>query len=65
MQEYRIYLIDPAGRITQPAEVIECTDDEAAIAQAKQYINGRAVEVWRGAQRIVHFDPISTTPGSF
>jgi hypothetical protein len=58
MQEYRIFLIDKNGRIAEPAKILECPDDQAAIEQAQQYLNGRAVEVWNGARRIVHLDPI-------
>ena len=57
MQEYRVFLIDQNGRIAEPAQILECADDKAAVEQARQYLDGRAVEVWNGARRVVHLDP--------
>jgi hypothetical protein len=58
MQEYRIFVIGRNGRITGPATILECPDDQAAVDQAQQHLNGRAVEVWNGARMIVRLDPI-------
>ena len=58
MQEYRIYKLGADGKIWSPPEIIKCMDDRAAIAHAKQLLNGTAVEVWQTARRIVHLDPI-------
>jgi hypothetical protein len=62
MQEYRIFLIGSDRRIVGPAEIIECPNDEAAVAEAQQYLDGLAVEVWKGARMIAHFDPIHSEP---
>jgi hypothetical protein len=62
MQEYRIYLFDQHGHIDRPPTIVECADDQAAIEQAKQYLNGRFVEVWDGARRVIRLDPIHLTP---
>jgi hypothetical protein len=58
MQEYRIFLIEKNGHIAEAATILKCPDDQAAVEQAQQYLNGRAVEVWRGARRVIHLDPI-------
>jgi len=58
MHEYRFFLIDQNGRIAGPATILECLDDRAAVAQAQQHLNGRAVEVWNGARMVVRLDPI-------
>jgi len=60
MQEYRIFLIGSDRRIAEAAKIVKCPDDQAALAQAQQYLDGRAVEVWKGARMIAHFDPIHT-----
>jgi len=62
MQEYRIFFIGSDRRIAEPAVIVECPDDQAALAQAQQYLDGYAVEVWKGARMIAHFDPIHSPP---
>jgi regulator of RNase E activity RraA len=58
MHEYRIYILDENGRIAGPATTLECVDDRAAVAQAQQQLNGRALEVWNGARKVVRLDPV-------
>ena len=62
MQEYRVYKLGTDGKIWSPPEIIKCIDDSAAIAHAKQLLNGAAIEVWQTARRIVHLDPIHPPP---
>lgn len=51
MPEYRIYLLDHAGRIRAPAIDAECADDNAALALARQSIpGGEEAEVWAGVR---------------
>jgi hypothetical protein len=52
MFDYRVYLIDRAGHVVAPARILRCEDDEAAMAEAQRYVDGRTVEVWRGAQHV-------------
>jgi hypothetical protein len=40
MHEYRIFLIDENGRIARLATILECLDDQTAVAQAQQQPNG-------------------------
>jgi hypothetical protein len=58
MHDYRIFTLDEKGRIAGPAMTLECVDDQAAVARAQQHVNGRAVEVWKGARMVVRLDPL-------
>jgi hypothetical protein len=53
MTEYRLYRVDDEGHIQGPPVIVSCDDDDAAIAQAKQYVDGVSIEVWDRARRIV------------
>jgi hypothetical protein len=55
MPHYRIYVTTTDGHITAPATLIECDNDQEAIGKAKQFVNGRDVELWEGARFIVRF----------
>jgi hypothetical protein len=54
---YRIYVIDPDGKIAGPSKILECPTDDAAIIEAQSCLNGRPIEVWKGANKIAHLDP--------
>jgi hypothetical protein len=58
MQTYRLYFINAEGKITEPPKVVECQTDEEALVEAQKYLDGKAVEVWKGARILAHFDPI-------
>ena len=53
MPHYRIFSTSRDGHILGPATIVECADDEEAIAQATQLTNGKSVELWEGARFIV------------
>ncbi len=55
MPTYHIYIISPHGRITGPAHVIECDEDQEAIQHAQLAVNGQDVELWKGNHLIVRF----------
>jgi len=57
MPTYRIYTFDEGGHVLEPPKVIECENDEAAVKEAKQLLNGKFIEVWKKARRIIRFDP--------
>ena len=46
MPAYRIYKIDPDGRISTPPDVEECHDDHEAVARAQALANVETREVW-------------------
>ena len=56
MPEYRLFTFNDAGHITGPAAVIQCADDDAAIKEAKQLLDGHDIEVWQGTRIVVHLD---------
>src|SRR5262249_10409799 len=57
MQIYRIYVVDSDGHSELPPLVVECANDQAAIGQARQVVDGKLVEVWREATRIARLEP--------
>jgi hypothetical protein len=48
MAEYRIYLVNPAGRVAGRFDAVCATDDEARSAAKKQLKSGEQAEVWTG-----------------
>jgi hypothetical protein len=38
-----------------PPQVIECADDQEAAEKAKQFINGKDVEVWQDRRGVVKY----------
>lgn len=58
MTEYRLYRVDEEGHIQGGPVIITCENDEAAIAQAKQYVDGVAIEVWDLARRVAVLPPV-------
>lgn len=57
MQLYRVYIMDPKGYVESPPELIECADNDAAIGQARQYLDGKPVEIWEDGRRIARLEP--------
>jgi hypothetical protein len=56
MPEYRFYILGADGRISQPAVLAECRDDEEAIAHAKRLADDVSVEVWQAARRVIRLE---------
>jgi hypothetical protein len=52
MPEYRLYRVDKEGHIQEPPVIVDCEDDDAAVAQAKQYVDGVEVQVWDRTRRV-------------
>ncbi len=46
MQDYRAYVLDQNGHVTQRHD-FEFVDDEAAIIHARRFVDGHDVEVWQ------------------
>jgi hypothetical protein len=57
MPDYRFYIIQKDGHITGPPKACELANDTAALQEAKQLVNGHAVEIWQGARIVGHLDP--------
>jgi hypothetical protein len=54
--EYRAYTIGDDGHIIDVAPLV-CDDDDAAIKQAAQLLNGRAIELWSGPRFVTKLEP--------
>lgn len=52
---YRIYFLDPEGHIFQPPVIIHCATDEEAAEKARQYIDGKDIQVWEQARLIAKY----------
>lgn len=46
MPLYRFYRMNKAGHIDGMPEIVDCSDDDDAVAKAKKHADGRAIEVW-------------------
>ena len=55
MTDYRLYVIGTDGHF-EKAVLLDCSNDEAAIESAKQYINGHGVELWQRDRLIARFN---------
>jgi hypothetical protein len=53
--EYRVFFLESDAYITQPPQIIECADDQEAIEKAKQFIDGRDIELWEKSRCVVRF----------
>jgi hypothetical protein len=60
MAHYRLYILDEADHILRREE-FELPDDQQALTKAKQFVDGKALELWSGAKRIARIEP---EPGS-
>ena len=52
--EYRVYALDSEGHPIKAIR-LDCPDDQAAIESAKQYIDGRDIELWQLDRRVATF----------
>jgi hypothetical protein len=57
MPAYRIYSIDKVTRaISEPASIVKLPTDDQAIAHAEQLLDGKILEVWDGARRVIRLE---------
>ncbi|TGN90920.1 hypothetical protein EOW77_0003550 [Bradyrhizobium yuanmingense] len=56
VKEYRAYIVDKDGHVTGRIDLI-CEDEDVARERAQQLVDGHAVELWQGTQKIDRFDP--------
>lgn len=52
MAEYRLYVLNDAGKIASAAETITAADDQQALAAAKRLERPGLCEVWQGRRYI-------------
>jgi hypothetical protein len=54
--DYRVYIVGKAGRFICVRE-IEASDDATALQKAREYVDGRDVEIWQRERRIGNISP--------
>lgn len=59
---YRAYIIDPTDGHFLGFYDIEAPDDEAAVSHAKNYMDGRDVEIWRRHHRVARINCQNDSP---
>jgi len=52
MKDYRLYAII-GGRTFAPPRIIEAEDDDDAIRQSRQYLDGLDLELWDGPRKVI------------
>jgi hypothetical protein len=57
MLDYRVFLLDDEGRVSQVPRMIRCTTDEDAMRRARQFQEHQAVEIWQGARLVIKIPP--------
>jgi hypothetical protein len=57
VQTYRLYAVNAEGRIDQPPQVIEASDDDKAVEKARALLNGRDVELWQDERLVMCLRP--------
>jgi hypothetical protein len=57
MLDYRVYLLDDEGRVSQVPRMIRCATDEDATRRARQFQQRQAVEIWQGARLVIKIAP--------
>ena len=55
MPDYRVYFLDQGAHISSPPVILECADNEEAMQKARQYIDGKDIELWREGTRLAQF----------
>jgi hypothetical protein len=49
---YRLYKIDRQGHVDGPPQILKCEDDDRALIEARSYVDGHAIELWRDDKRV-------------
>ena len=56
MVDYRIYFLDSEDHIVKREEFVSPSDEEA-LEHAKQYVDGKALELWSRDRFVRRFEP--------
>ena len=59
MPHYRFYRLNGEDHIAGPADIVECADDDAALALCKQKLDGKDLEVWEGKRFLGRFNHVT------
>ena len=52
MAEYRYFQLNGLARVSAPAKVIQCRDDDEALSRGEALVERWPVEVWDGQRRV-------------
>ena len=52
MPDYKLYLLDQGGQIAGAPEHFQATDDDAALAEARQRRKSGSAELWQGRRLV-------------
>ena len=47
MPTYRVYFLNDGAHISDPPIILECASDNEATQKARQYMDGKELELWR------------------
>jgi hypothetical protein len=62
MPEYRFYTLGKDSRVVGAPMVLKCQDDQAAVDKAKQFLDGRVIEIWNLTRLVTRLDPRASNP---
>ncbi len=62
MRSYRIYTLSRDEHINRPPRVITCEDDAAVLEEARQLLDGHALEIWDGTRLVGRLEPDHEAP---
>lgn len=48
MPQYRFYTVKPDGHLLGLPTDVECPNDQDAVNEAKQFLDGHLIEIWQG-----------------
>jgi hypothetical protein len=57
MPEYRFYVGRKTGHVARQPSDHNLPNDAAAVMEAKQLLDGQAIEIWQGARIVAHLNP--------
>lgn len=57
MPTYRVYCFSEQGHVHRPPRLIDCPNDDAAMALVRQWQEECALEVWDDARRVGRIEP--------
>lgn len=56
MVEYQVYILTDGDHISGRKDIC-CENDEAATKQARQMVDGKAIELWQATRKIARLAP--------
>jgi len=56
---YKFYIFEKTDCVTGPPTIYELPNDAAALKEAEKILDGRAIEIRRGARKVGRLDPPS------